>query len=131
MRGGDLAPSEAAGDEALAAGLRPSDAIVGVLHPALGRIGQLRASSVVTVADEHRFTDFALRPIDRLRLPSPPAQRPLVLLAVLPENHHHVRVRMLQVLTWERGIPCDRLVASSVTGRDEGGPGPRTAGGRA
>lgn len=108
-RAGDFGAAEAAVDEALAAGLVPSEVIVGVLHPVLGRVGQRWASGQITVADEHAFTGFVLRVIDRLRLPEPPSERPLVMLAVHPENRHDVGVRMLQILSWERAIPCDRI----------------------
>lgn len=60
-----------------------------------------------------RFTDFALRLIDRLKFPQPPARRPLVVLAIYPENRHDVGLRILQVLAWERGIPCERLPAGT------------------
>lgn len=106
-RGGDLEASETAVREALAAGLRPSDVLVGVLHPVLGRIGQLWASGAITVGDEHRFTAFALQLIDHLRFDERPAGRPLVLLAVTAGGRHDVGVRMMQVLAWERGIACE------------------------
>ncbi len=112
-RTGDFAASSVAVDSAIEAGLKPSEVMVGVLHPALVRIGQLWESGEISVAEEHRFTDFALRLIDRLRFPQLLESRPLVVLVTYPENSHEVGLRMLQILTWEQGIPCERLPAGT------------------
>lgn len=110
---GDFSECSAAIDSALEAGLKPSEVMVGILHPALARIGQLWESGEITVAEEHRFTDFALQLIDQLRFPHSLESRPLVVLITYPENSHEVGLRMLQILTWDQGIPCERLPAGS------------------
>lgn len=108
-RSGDFDACSAIIDSAFEAGLKPTEVLVGVLHPALARIGQLWESGEITIAEEHRFTDFALQLIDRLRFPQASERRPLVVLAIYPENCHEIGLRMLQILTWDHGIPCERL----------------------
>lgn len=110
-RGGSLDACEKVIDGALDYGLKPSDIIVGILHPALYRIGELWERGEITVADEHRFTAFALGLIDRFRFSEPPAERPLIILANHPESLHDVGLRILQILSWEHGIPCERIPA--------------------
>lgn len=112
-RSGDFDACSAAIDAALEAGLKPSEVMVGILHPALARIGQLWASGDIALADEHRFTDFALQLIDRLSFTDASESRPLVVLASYPDNCHEIGVRMLEILTREQGIPCARLPAGT------------------
>ncbi len=45
-------------DDALAAGVRPIDLIMGFISPLLYRIGELWAAGEITVAEEHRYTAF-------------------------------------------------------------------------
>jgi methanogenic corrinoid protein MtbC1 len=108
-RSGDFERCAKEIDEALASGMPPSEVIVGVLHPALGRIGELWESGEISVADEHRFTNFALQLLDRLHLAGPPQDRPLVLLATFDENCHQIGPRMLQHFAWEHGYACKLL----------------------
>lgn len=112
-RGGSLDACEHVIDEAIAFGLKPSDMIVGILHPALQRVGELWERGEISVADEHRFTAFALGLIDRLEFPEPLIDRPLIVLATHPESLHDVGVRILQVVSWEHGIPCERILAGT------------------
>ena len=112
-RSGNFDACSAAIDSALEIGLKPSEIMVGILHPALARIGQLWASGEISVTEEHRFTDFALKLIDRLRFSQSLESRPLVLLAIYPENIHEIGLRMLQILAWDQGIPCERLPAGT------------------
>lgn len=114
-RGGSLVDCEQVIFEALDFGLKPSDLIVGILQPALYRVGDLWQRGEIRVAEEHRFTAFALGLIDRLQFPHASADRPLIILATHPQSFHDVGVRMLQVLSWEHGIPCERI----LTGTDE------------
>lgn len=112
-RSGDFAACSAAIDSAFDADLKPTEVLVGVLHPALARIGQLWESGEITVTEEHRFTAFALKLIDRLRFPQLRESRPLVMLATYPDNSHEIGLRMLQILTWDQGISCERLPAGT------------------
>lgn len=63
-------------DQLLGFSLKPSDIIVGILQPALYRIGELWEQGEITAAEEHRFTEFALGLIDRLTFPPPPSLPP-------------------------------------------------------
>ncbi len=108
-RGGSLDACKQVIDEALDFGLKPSDIAVGILHPILYQIGEMWERGEITVANEHRFTVFALGLIDQLQFPEPPGQRPLILLANHPKSGHEIGLRILQLLSWERGIPCQRL----------------------
>lgn len=112
-RGGSLEDCEQVIFEAIDFGLKPSDMIVGILHPALCLIGDLWERGEISVAAEHRFTAFALGLIDRLQFPEPQDERPLIILATHPQSFHDVGVRMLQVVSWEHGIPCERIVLGS------------------
>lgn len=112
-RGGSLEDCERVIYEAISFGLKSSDMIVGILHPALCRIGDLWERGEISVADEHRFTAFALGLIDRLQFPEPIEERPLIILANHPNSFHDVGVRMLQLVSWEHGIPCDRILLGS------------------
>lgn len=110
---GSLADCEKVIDEALDFGLRPSDIIVGILHPALHRINELEARGEITAADEHLFTTFAHGLIDRLGCPYRVADRPLLVLANHPESLYEFGVRLSQILCWEHGIPCERIPAGT------------------
>ena len=107
---GDFEATGEAIDEALAAGLKPSEIMIGVLHPILGRVGDLWETGEMTVADEHRVTHFASQVIEERLCNRPPRRRkPLVLLAPYEESCHEIGLGMLQHLTWERDIACRRL----------------------
>jgi len=103
--------AEAAGtiQRALTAGILPSEVMIGVLHPALARIGELWEAGEITVADEHRFTAFCLGVIERLPPSRVASAGPTLLLAPLPETVHDLGLRMLQQLAWERGLSCEVL----------------------
>lgn len=116
-RGGSLEACDRAIDGALDFGLKPSDIIIGILHPALYRIGDLWERGEITVADENRFTTFALGLIDRIEFPDAPPDRPMIVLANHPESCHDVGLRILQFLTWENGIPCERIEAGGSEAR--------------
>ncbi len=106
VHSGDFERCFTAIDEAMEAGLKPSEILIGALQPALGRIGQLWESGSVTVAEEHRFTRFATDVISRLRHRQPSSEQPLVLLAPFEDNAHDVGLSLLQHLAWERDIAC-------------------------
>lgn len=108
-RDGDLESCEQVIGEALDFGLKPSDILVGVLHPVLYRIGELWERGEISIAQEHRFTAFAMGFIDRLQVAEPASEGPLILLANHPENILDVGLRMLQFISWEEGVRCERL----------------------
>src|SRR6202789_4094244 len=60
-KAGDMAAAPRIIHSALTAGLRPVDILVGLITPLLYLIGLEWESSLITVADEHRFTSFCER----------------------------------------------------------------------
>lgn len=111
-RGGSLDACEQVINETLDFGLKPSEIIVGILHPALYHIGELWERGEITVADEHRFTAFALGLIDRLRFAEPPADETLIILANHPESMHDVGLSILpNCLT--RGVMTNSLLTGN------------------
>src|SRR5271156_3748793 len=58
---GDMAAASSIVHHALKAGLRPVDILVGLITPLLYLIGIEWENSLITVADEHRFTSFCER----------------------------------------------------------------------
>jgi methanogenic corrinoid protein MtbC1 len=108
-RNGEFGPAAAAIQRALAAGILPSEVMIGILHPALARIGQLWETGEVTVAEEHRFTAFCLEVIERLPPSRVESASPTLLLAPSPETAHDLGLRMLQRVAWERGVSCELL----------------------
>lgn len=113
-RSGEFEACDRAIDEALEAGLRNSEIMIGILHPALGQIGQRWEAGEISVAEEHRFTRFAEHVIRRLRHRRPARMRPLVLLAPFEENCHELGLTIMQHLAWERSVPCRRLPAGTT-----------------
>jgi methanogenic corrinoid protein MtbC1 len=106
-RSGDLTQCERFVRAALAAGIRASDVLIGVLQPALCEIGKRWQRGEISVSDEHRFTAFATHVLHCLPLPDVHSakERP-ILLAVLEGNQHDIGVQMLQRVALERGHPC-------------------------
>lgn len=104
---GDLEACEPFVRSALEAGLKGSEILIGLLHPALGELGSRWERGEVSVADEHRFTAFASRVLELVPFPSvPDTSLPPILLAVVEGNEHDLGVRMLQRVAIERGRPC-------------------------
>ncbi len=108
-RDGQFATVAGAIQRALAAGILPSEVMIGVLQPALVQIGQLWEAGELTVAEEHRFTAFCLEVIERLPPSRVESAGPTLLLAPLPETAHDLGLRMLQQVAWEHGISCEVL----------------------
>lgn len=108
-RSGEFSAVATAIQQAIEAGIRPSEVLIGVLHPALARIGALWESGQLTVPEEHRFTAFCVEVIDRLPTVALPQAKPTLLLAPFYESGHELGLRMLQHLAWERSTPCDLM----------------------
>lgn len=95
---------------AIAAGLRPSEILVGLLHPALGDLGERWERGEISVADEHRFTAFASRVLELVPVPSAPeGAHPPIVLTLLEGNEHDIGIRMLQRVAIEQGHPCTSI----------------------
>lgn len=110
-------------DRALAAGVRPVDALVGLLVPALGELGAAWARGEITVADEHRFTAFTEQMIETLSAKAGKKQRyeqVSVLLVNAEGNYHTLGVRIVNLWLEDRGVsslavypglPVDEIVS--------------------
>lgn len=106
-RRGDLNDCEPFVHSALAAGLRTSEILIGLLHPALGDIGRRWERGEISVADEHRFTAFASRVLELVPLPrGPVASHHPIVLALVEGNLHDIGIRMLTRVALDRGHPC-------------------------
>jgi methanogenic corrinoid protein MtbC1 len=104
---GDLTECDRFVRSALGAGIRPSEILIGLLHPALGEIGEQWERGEVDVRDEHRFTAFASRVLQLVPLPHVSTTvRPSIVLAMMEGNQHDLGIQMLQRLALERGHPC-------------------------
>jgi methanogenic corrinoid protein MtbC1 len=106
-RSGDLTQCERFVRAALAAGIRPSDVLIGILQPALCEIGKRWQRGEISVSDEHRFTTFATHALHCLPLPDVHSgkERP-ILLAMVEGNQHDIGIQMLQRVALERGHAC-------------------------
>lgn len=105
-RSGEASRCEPFLARAAAEGLRPSEILVGVVQPALVRIGEQWERGEITVADEHRFTAFCTRAVELLPA-TPLAGPPAVLLTAQEGNAHDLGIRILQRVAHEHGVPCE------------------------
>lgn len=111
-RAGDLAQAEGLIEAAAEMGVRPIDLLVGLVSPALARVGRLWESGEMTVAEEHTFTAFCERLLEVLaarmpriaRLDAAASANPrrLILLAPCPGNNHTLGARIMDV--WVRSL---------------------------
>jgi methanogenic corrinoid protein MtbC1 len=86
-------------EDALRAGMRPVDVLLGLLAPLLYRIGEDWKRGVITVAEEHRFTSFCARAFTLLEARVRSEERPVpsasALLLNAPGNFHTLALRTL------------------------------------
>jgi methanogenic corrinoid protein MtbC1 len=108
---GDMASAARIVQRALAAGLRPVDILVGLITPLLYLIGIEWESSLITVADEHRFTRFCERVFELIVLevksagvPLYEARHALVFLMNARGNNHNLGIRILSLWLRSKGI---------------------------
>jgi methanogenic corrinoid protein MtbC1 len=108
---GDMAAASSIVRQALTAGLRPVDILVGLITPLLYLIGIQWENSLITVADEHRFTTFCERVCEMVALeveavgaPIPGIRRPIVFLMNARGNDHNLGIRILSLWLQTRGI---------------------------
>jgi hypothetical protein len=108
---GDMAAASRIVRSALAAGLRPVDILVGLITPLLYLIGIEWENSLITVADEHRFTSFCERVFELVVLevkassaPGPGIQHPIVFLTNARGNDHSLGIRILSLWLQSKGI---------------------------
>lgn len=94
-------------DRAFVAGVRPVDAVVGLLAPALHELGASWARGEVTVADEHRFSAFAesiLEVVAGRALESAPIAPVSALLVNAEGNYHTLGVRIVNLWLADHGV---------------------------
>jgi methanogenic corrinoid protein MtbC1 len=109
---GDLAAAGRIIDEASRAGVRGVDVLIGTIAPLLYQIGEDWKRGTLSVADEHRFTNFCERLIElisaRIRLAAPvntpPAETAEVLLVNAPGNRHTLAIRILALWLSDQGL---------------------------
>jgi diguanylate cyclase (GGDEF)-like protein len=90
--------AEAAVAEALVAGVAPTTIQVGVITPAMERIGELWEQGKITVADEHLATGLsyrALLPLQESLQTASPRSRERVVLAAVEGQAHVLGLRMV------------------------------------
>ena len=97
-------------EEGRALGIDPFDLLIGVLQPALYRMGRLWASSAASVSEEHRLTAvcadvIALVRDEQLRAnPLRTEAHPRFLLANVEGNTHTLGVQIVELFLLSRGI---------------------------
>ena len=108
---GDMAAASRIVHRALSAGLRPVDILVGLITPLLYLIGVEWESSLITIADEHRFTGFCEQVFDLIVLevkaaaaPSRGIRQPLVFVMNAHGNNHRLGIRILSLWLQSKGI---------------------------
>lgn len=113
---GDMATASSIIRQALAAGLRPVDILVGVITPLLYLIGIEWESNLITIADEHRFTTFCERVFELVELEVKAASEPIskiqpatVFLMNARGNDHILGVRILSLWLQSKGIKTRHL----------------------
>ena len=106
---GDLAPAEAIIAKAIGVGVSPIDLLVGLLSPLLYEVGNRWKSGVISVADEHRFTQFCeevFRMVEG-RVGSAPVSSSGAIKAVVlntPGNAHSLGIRLVALKLREVGV---------------------------
>lgn len=106
-RKADVGAASALVDRILGEGMRPVDALVGLLVPALDELGEAWAHGEVSVADEHRFSAFTEHMIEVLaaRTGKREPYVPLSILLVNGEgNYHTMGVRIARMWLEDRGV---------------------------
>jgi methanogenic corrinoid protein MtbC1 len=113
---GDTTAASGIVRRALAAGLRPVDILVGLITPLLYLIGVEWEKSLITVADEHRFTSFCERVFELVVLevaanyaPAPCVRPPTVFLMNAHGNEHSLGIRILSLWLQSKGIATRHL----------------------
>lgn len=108
-RQGDAPACEAVVAEAHAVGLAGESLLVGMLQPALYQAGLDWHAARMSVAAEHRLTNWCERVFSAL--PALPASRPLDLLILqAPGNSHTLGPRFAAHLLAERGLSVEAIV---------------------
>jgi methanogenic corrinoid protein MtbC1 len=100
--------------EGKALGLGPLDLFMGIVQPLLYRIGEAYARGEITIAREHKFTDFAERILfhiqEQLALDVKSSSKGVdVLLLAAEGNQHTLGIRTLKYAVQEHGFSVEAL----------------------
>lgn len=99
-------------EDAVAARMRPVDVLLGIVGPMLYQIGKDWERSVITVADEHRFTAFCQEVVELVesRLQADAATARVLagpveaLLMNAPGNRHTLGIHVLRLWLLSKGV---------------------------
>lgn len=97
-------------EEARRKGLSRQSLLVGMLQPALYRVGTAWQAGTMSVAEEHRFTAWCDAFLAHLALRPPPGGLVDVLILVTPGNQHTLGPRFAAELLAERNISSEVVV---------------------
>ncbi len=102
-------------EEAMTAGVAPTELYVDIMAPAMAAIGEGWAAGDVSVAEEHRASVVMLRLIGRLgpRFTRPGITRGSVVIGAAPNDHHGVPVALAADLLRNEGFTVVDLGADS------------------
>ena len=111
-RHGDFKAAEIIEEYAVKANIRPIDILLGIVAPMLYQIGKDWEQSIITVAEEHRFTAFCEHVFESIVTKlrgAPPTDvtetdRAEVLLMSAEGNRHTLAIRILDLWLMNKGI---------------------------
>jgi methanogenic corrinoid protein MtbC1 len=111
-RHGDFKAAEIIEENAVKANIRPIDILLGIVAPMLYHIGKDWEHSIITVAEEHRFTAFCEHVFESIVTKVrgvPPTDvtetdRAEVLLMSAEGNRHTLAIRILDLWLMNKGI---------------------------
>jgi methanogenic corrinoid protein MtbC1 len=111
-RHGDFKAAEIIEEDAVKANIQPIDILLGIVAPMLYQIGKDWEQSIITVAEEHRFTAFCEHVFESIVTKlrgAPPTDvtetdRAEVLLMGAEGNRHTLAIRILALWLMNKGI---------------------------
>lgn len=96
-------------------GIRSSDLYLGLLQPSLYEIGRRFEVGEISVAEEHRVSQFVQALIDAVDVRRAVTKaKPQVLLATVPGNSHVIGIRFLANALYEAGIKVEVMLRASA-----------------
>ena len=121
-RRGDFKAAERIEEDAVKANIRPMDILLGIIAPMLYQVGKDWEQSIITVAEERRFTAFCEHVFEsivtKLQGANPTdateTARAEVLLMSAAGNRHTLAIRILELWLMNKGIRT-RLVHPTLS----------------
>jgi methanogenic corrinoid protein MtbC1 len=110
---GDASAIPALLAETAALNLAPASALVSFLQPALYRAGEAWMNGELSVAEEHRLTQWCDRFLTALPSNPPPTRTLELLIFLAPDNTHSLGPRFAAQLLVARGI-CAQVIAPDL-----------------